>query len=1446
MTPDDLFSALERGHFETARRIGAALLAAPATSTPAVVLGLHDALAALTEYQAANALLAARKDLLAGSAFAVALRLAEDAHRLCSETHYRTSGEAGQGLTLDEYLAKYKALAGSRFADAIGMAAGLPERLEEIRASHIRCGCPLPPDPAIGTAPPVCHPPSLAVHSSPAATGILRGIIHTENGAPAAGIAVTLGLAPEITHVDPRTFILEKPRYTPQIGELATLVTKTGSDGAFTFRDVPAGTHDFLSVALDPARHAIAVRFIARDITIAAGRETVVGPLSIREWRSAPARARASPHPDTLGSGGCLWKKLSDTRLDNPFHYDFRRQLLRLPLPAGFDPARQSLRVEIEPGRAEPHQIIVAGAGDAAGEVALFVALPARAERSIAMFAAPVSPEKSPGGSRRAAGAGHADIFPAPPKLIEESPAIWQLDTGAAQFRIAGPGAALMDAPILSARGADKCWRGSGRLRLPPGIAVTSRATRVACSGPLLIEVRVELRLGNGGRLSYALTAHAGEPFLAVHETTAAIDGASFDFSIPEFSGGRGFLHWTPEQPHGSRHWLDLERKDALVARLPEQVPWWIPPQGFGFAVTAGDVSGQDYIGVISLRRGEWIDREFHRLSQGPVDMDGSENRELDWPYPEMVGSSISMITAHTDAGGDVYFRFGCFDGERRWGLYVSTLKANEGLFKEMGALQHAYSSPRLQEFKDWHFDEPDTRARPHVVAARDQLVSLRAKRAGGRFGRLWEKIRAGRVPGPAAGLAFALECDPVVAWKWRLNLVRIAEINSRMILFGRDYSDLYSPVMGRPVTQWAEEYDLIAPSGVFSEEEERTIRAFFILMGHMFMELDFMNWRFNARNANFEADRADIVGAIGLVFDGHPDAGKFLDHVIALTKKSLLVYCTPGSGKWYENPACYYLQAAKCRMNLVFHLVRRNRITLDEIPRLKDFLRWGIILLTPPSPVSYAIMRDGGAAAVYDAAEKIRRIPPIGDHSSVGRWLPEFYATMGKLFLASDPEFGRELVHAYCAANADGFRLVDHYKTPIRQEGEQVFHDTSDGSSHGNLPLFFTVMEEADIPAAPPALPLASRRLEGFGAVFRHSVNTPHENYVLLKQGPGGYRFHRTEGSMVFFANGRPLVYDGGEAGETWRHSTLSFHDVHMPLAAGHLERIFCTPEFHFSQGVHPGAIAPGEPVFLSDSCGHELVPECYKRFRRQPPGVVRSLAWLDGRTLVIHDTINIDAAIPSHWHLQVVGSAPSGDAANGYLFPGRFGIDLQVLFPGQTFAAASVETLPIHEYKGAPGEWFAMQHLCLAAPGARNYLAVLHPAADGTVAAENMIYGSQIAGVRIRSGKQDDRIWFGRAPGTIHYNDDGNDACEFSGASGALLLRETHASLSLVGAGRLRHGGITLASDGPGVLLRVNRNDSSARLTASGDGVIHITAGATRSIPVQGACEFDLAPWP
>ena len=1374
MTTDTLRSALAGKRYETARRIGIELVRAPETCTPANLILLHDALIALADFHSARKLLESHQDAFQNDLFLMTLKLAEDFHILSSETHYRLSAEGKQGFSIDEYVEKYRTLTANKFTEIESLVLS-PDQEAQLEAAQIRCKLKpsLEPKPTASTA--------------PAASGrsSLRGrVVFGRDGQPAGNVSVTLGLKTEVLHVDPSTFYTHEMHYLPSVGEMRKLATTTSSEGIFSFQDVPAGTHDYLAVTLDPETWEIPTRFIARSIEMGDEADVDLGDLQITDWESAPAAIRISPHPEQLEDGACSWQKIAEWKLDNPFYYDFRRQLISFSLPEGCPPARE-LRAEIVPGQDELFQI----SGNA---LSIMCDLPARSHRTIAVYAGPAA--SNPPAS---------DL-----QLVEESSSVWRIDTGCASFRIAG-NMQRAGAPVLGIKGADGVWRGSGKMVLPAGITILGQSTEVVDQGPLTLEVLITYQLSGGRSYSLNLQAIHGEPYLLAHETSQEIEGAAFEFSLREFSGGRGFLHWTAE--NGSYHWSTLAAKEETIARLPESVPWWIPPQGFAYAMTPDGLREQDYIAVFSMRRGEWIDRKFERIAQGPIDRDGQPNHELDWPYPEMVGSSISVITAHTTAEGDAFFRFGMFEGERRWGLLASSLSQNDGLAKDLAAIQHANSSPRLQDFKDWHLDEPDQVVRPHVVLQRSKLTALRKKARHPRFARLWEKIRIGQIPGPSQGLVFALECDPEIAWRKRIEFLAIAEVRARMTLLGRDISDIYSPVGGRPITAWAEEYDLIAASGVFSPDEERQLRAFFILMGHMFMEPDFMNWKFNARNANFEADRADIVAAVGLVFDGHSDAEKFLSHVIERTHRSLSVYCTPGSGKWYENPACYYLHASKCRMNLVYHLATHGHLDVTTIPRLKEFLRWAILLLTPPQPVSYAVLRDGGEDA-YLQTEKIRKVPPIGDHASLGRWLPEHYFFIGKLFLASDREFGQELMDAYFLSSGDGARLLENHRGKIEQEGEQIFHDIAAGSSMGNLPLLFTTIEESDIPIHPAIVPV-SRRLEGFGAVLRRRVNTDLEDYLLLKQGPGGYRYQRTEGSFLLFAEGRPLVYDGGEAGETWRHSTLSFHDVRMPLSAGHVERFFSNPAFQFVQGVHPEIISPGKPVFLSDTCEHELVKEAYRRFEKPDPAAVRSLAWVGSDYLIVHDSLNIDPTIPSHWHLQVVGDSVTGSAGQ-YEFKGRFGVDLQVVLPGQTFADELIETVPALEYTRDPSEWFAMKHLQLKAANPGGYVAVLKPLSPRNpdrITAESL--GSQ--GIKVCGPGFTDCHWFAREGMETR-----QDGIFFQGKYGACLQRNGQYSLWLGGVGKLDACGLSLESSGPMVLAEVS--DQHIALHTEGAGRI------------------------
>lgn len=1406
--------------YETARRLCVAALdtATPPEQDPLRRL-LHDVLCRLGDIPAAVRTLQETRPADTAARLTLALTLAEDYHRLSAYDFFRGSEHEKAGLTGDEYAARMQGEATRHFAEAAALLTTAADRARLADALR-RCGRD---QDAAALAVLAATPAEAGPPPPPAAipTGSVSGRIRLPDGAPAAGVAVTLGLETPVEEEDATTYLKPEMHYLPRIGELRTLVTRTDTAGRFRFATVPAGRQEFLAVTLDAAAHAVPTRFLAHAIAVAPGQDTVLD-LVAAEWQSAPALPPPPAAPaERLWQGTRCWRVLEQP-LRNPFDYDFPHQALRLRFPPGtpVGTARLLLLSSHAPEEPQPCQVT------RDGDLLCFAALPARSERVLTLYAAEKdlrTPQQPP-------------LVPVPEPAGRSA----VLDTGPAQFRLAWGTGAEAVAPLLAVRGPDGQWRGAGRFVLPPGVTVTARCTELLESGPLLARVAVTYTLaaaadddaareaarppptsgpdaalghpGTGALQDHAagaagaaassrpqspatngeyrleLTAYRGEPYLLVRESAPAGFGGAFEFSLREFSGGRGYLHWCPE--NGSRHWSTLAAEERLLARLQEQTPWWIPPQGFGYAMTTDGLAGQDYVGVFTVRRGEWVDHEFMRLAQGPGD-DPPERRELDWPYPEMVGSTISMITAHTAPDGDAFFRFRFFAGQRRWGLLVSSFAANDGPFKELGVIQHKNSSPRLQEFKDWLLDEPDHGERPCVVARRADLIRLRRKKRSPVFAPVWQRLNMpGRLTGAVEGMRFAVDADPAVAWRKKRELVGVARIRARMTLLGRDFGDMYSPVGARPITPWAEDYDLIAASGVFTPAEERLVRQWLMLMGHLYVEPDFMNWQFNSRNANFEADRVDVVGAIGLVFHGSPDADGFVRHAAELMERALRVYCTPGSGKWYENPACYYLQAAKCRTNLAFHLASHGVCDPTAISRFKDFLQWGVLLLTPPCPSRYDTMRDG--CADYAAEPKVRRIVPVGDHAHVGPWVPEFYALMSKLYRPRDPAFADLLLWAYQAGGADG-------------------------GYFGNLPLFFAALEEADLRPAPPAL-LESRRLEGFGAIFRDRFGAPDEFCLLLKQGPGGYRYHRTEGSLLLFADGKPLVYDGGEAGETWRHTTLSFGATHMPLAPGHVERFHALPGLGFCQGVHPKALVPGDPVFLSDLCHHELEQVAYARYAEPHPADVRTVVWVKDEYVLLHDDLALPPELESFWHLQAVAGGETRMPDGGWRFHGRFGTDLQLLLPGQRFAAADVDTLPTLEYRVPPEQCFAMRHLRLSGGrGRTHYLALLRPLTGdrAPLAAELLTGAPRPPGVRVRAPGVDDTLFLARAEQEVA----AANGVRFHGRYGAVLRRAGgRTTLALLAGRSLAADGLRIESDGPAALLE--RDPDGCTLTFEGTG--------------------------
>jgi hypothetical protein len=1396
----DIRAALQAKRYETARRLCLAALADGA-SQPDLVLLLHEAYRRLGDYTAArkcletlppspddqtrssSGSLAARasrplaarasRSLAAQASrqppsgddqkLQAALLLAEDYALLANEGHYRSSAEAKAGLCVDEYLDKYRGLSAQRLDQAATLAT-TPAQQRALAETRRRCE----------RKPHAANQPEPAAQSLPAEGSCrIEGRVRTPAEQPLANVKLVLGLEVPVIERDPATYAEPEMHYLPQIGEQRARETRTDAEGRFRFDELPAGRHEFIAACLDPLSDDIGTYFLAHDIAVAE-QAPISLELTLDQWQSAEPLPVDDPFCELRTLDGLPCRRVHTEVMRNPFHYDFPRQLVSVELPSGVpaDPGR--LRLLCSDAPQTPMLFQLDGA-----RLSFFAELPSLSDRVYALY---LTEEGHFAASATAA------ILPE----VEANGTSAVLSTGRADFRIAWGDHDDAAAPIQAVRGEDGLWRGQGRWALPEGTRIAKRESRILTQGPGATSVALTYHFDTGQTYEIQLTAQRDEPTLLVHEICPDLD-AAFEFSLAEFVGGRGFLHWTPEA--GSVHWTSLTAEHRELARLQESVAWWIPPEGFGYAMTADSLEQQDYIGVVSLRRGEWVDRAFERIAQGP----GDDNRELDWPYPEMVGSTVSMITAHTSEQGDAYFRFKCFDGERRWALLVSTFSRNDGLWKEISAVQHKNSSPRLQEFKDWHLDETDRLPRPFVLTQRERLIHLREKERTPVFAPLRKRLANWRSIGNnydqfgSRGLDAMLAADPLKLWALKKEIAGVAHIRSRMTLLGRDYSDMYSPVGGRPITPWAEVYDLIAATGVFTPDEERLTRASLMLMGHMYMQTDFMNWRFNSRNANFEADRVDIVGGVALAFHDNPDAPAMLDHCVSLMQRSLEIYCTPGSGKWYENPACYYLHASNCRLNLAFHLWNHGLFDATAIPRLKDYLSWALNLATAPYSNDNALLRDGTDTAGYAAATKVRRMPPIGDHAHLGQWFSEYFALMGKAYRQRDPEFADRLTWLYQAGGSHGGHFSRHA-------------------------LFYATMEADDLAPA-PAPDLHSRRLEGFGSVFRNNVGTDEEFYLLFKLGPGGYRYHRTEGSIVLIANGQPLIFDGGEAGETWRHTTLSFGETHMPLAPGHVERFHSFDAVDFCQGVNPKALQPGEPVFLSDRCEHQLVELAHERYHEPHPTNSRSVLWVKDDYLILHDQLNLPADQLTHWHLQAVADDHDGDWRRGYRFKGRFGTDLQVLLPGQDFADERITQQPILEYRQKPADTFSMRHLQLSATAPDHVLAVLRPLTAGKqpLQSELLLTSGRLQGVAVSGAGIDDLHWFDRD--RLEFEAEG---IRFSGRYGSLLRRGDTTHLILQDGTRLSAAGLTLRSDGPAVSLTLRNGQIS--LQTHGPGTVDI----------------------
>jgi hypothetical protein len=252
----------------------------------------------------------------------IELRLAEDYFWRAGESHYRPSAEARRGLTLDEYQQMMR----EKMNEALERA----KKLVKTPANGVR----------FEAAVDICQrrkkglvAKSEGTCSANRGSGSIAGVIRFEDGTPVADARVTLGLHVDVSEPDLANCVVNEMTYLPKIGPQESMQSRTDSQGRFAFDGVEAGVHEFIAVSLDPAKFAIATRFLAHQIGVNS-RQTTRLELIAREWVSAaPVPIRISL-PEEVNHRGARYRKISEQLIRNPFHYEFPKQLIHLTVPS--------------------------------------------------------------------------------------------------------------------------------------------------------------------------------------------------------------------------------------------------------------------------------------------------------------------------------------------------------------------------------------------------------------------------------------------------------------------------------------------------------------------------------------------------------------------------------------------------------------------------------------------------------------------------------------------------------------------------------------------------------------------------------------------------------------------------------------------------------------------------------------------------------------------------------------------------------------------------------------------------------------------------------------------------------------------------------------------------------------------------------------------------------
>lgn len=955
------------------------------------------------------------------------------------------------------------------------------------------------------------------------------------------------------------------------------------------------------------------------------------------------------------------------------FGFDWRGQLVHRDLPEGIALPEEPLCVMDEEGHVTPAQLTTRGGTPSLQYVANLKPHARKTYRAVAQQAPPECPSPS------LSVAGDAC------ELSNETFAVritWKDEC----FNLPIP-LAQVAGPIAAIRGLDGRWIGHGSWNTDPladiprapipqyGIGAWTNeenCTGIHCEiieeGPVFIELRQTYRLESGCSIIFTYLLDAVSPCVQVtQECDGTFEGAArFDIAGPgNFDPTHAF--WRVAKPSDAfpeRDALDwcrqvYELEYAPKRRVAELNAFhnWFPDGSTLWSCWDEDAASQDMLVLGGIRPSQTRCARWYR-HYFVVEGQFESRRELAFLMPLQEGRRVFFIGIIGSEGALPQPGASSSPVERFYAqLQGISLDAYHHMTLDWPGIENI-RFPRLMmrpeelpEIRNTYKDWPWLRERlekhacdrvlnSHVqqnMIMRDPVIALPNDWAG-----------AYLATGQADYARRAKE--QVTAW---LNKTVESAFG-----VGPTVDPLIGIQFARDCWPTAVAFDFIASGKVFTDEERvSALRRFAFMAEIQAMEDTWpkLDSGLNRGNANFHPEYLIALTATAGLLDGHPRQRQWLkfclDEITAYIDREVLP-----SGCSLEAPT-YQYSAVKHSM-LIGTMASQSGLPnlLDTNDALRRSLEYFASIQTPPDPRTGFCM-----------------VPTIGHVTSYG-WCQSMQVYLGwaaRATAQSDPAFSQRMMAAW------------------RRAGEQMisWHDHSIGMVWWPA----LCLLDGSLPGETDASFYESRLSQGLGAVFRTIHEDESQGYLLIKMGESIGHYNPDEGSLIWYAYGKPILADFGTQYNpmltcAWLHNRISFgltnerwgtwFDVKSHTLTDRVDYVCGDQRI---TGMQPYPLRPmRSPDYDS--------PDVPLPYDVEPFTWRRHVLYLKPcEAIVVLD--EVDAEMETDFNLQIFANEARLSPDSGH-FQGQFGVDLDVFFANTTpidLSLSAYEHLGYDEPRGS-----------------------------------------------------------------------------------------------------------------------------------------------------------------